>query len=105
MDLDNKVNECSLHLDDTKFDNYTKEFELTFDFRGELHDVDIIQEKNYYVYCDAIIANNESPYWCSLVVQAILFQKEKKFREFVSEKIESKESLQGNLYQESEKEQ
>ena len=43
-----------------------------------LHDVDIIQEKNYYVYCDAIIANNESPYWCSLVVQAILFQKEKK---------------------------
>jgi Mg-chelatase subunit ChlD len=34
-----------------------------------------------------------------------MFQKEKKFREFVSEKIESKESLQGNLYQESEKEQ
>ena len=79
ISLDNKVNECSLHLDDTKFDNYTKEFELTFDFRGELHDVDIIQEKNYYVYCDAIIANNESPYWCSLVVQAILFQKEKKY--------------------------
>lgn len=79
ISLDNKVNECSLHLDDTKYDNYTKEFELTFDFRGELHDVDIIQDKNYYVYCDAIIANNESPYWCNLVVQAILFQKEKKY--------------------------
>ena len=79
ISLNNKVNECSLHLDSKRYDNYTREFQLTFDFKGELQNVDIIQDKNYYVYREAIIANNESAYWSNLVIQAIMLQKENKF--------------------------
>ena len=77
--LECNINESSNILKSQEYDNYKRTIKLIFDFRGEMEDVDILNEYAYYVYVRVIMANKEAPYWCNLVVQAIELKKEKKY--------------------------
>lgn len=77
--LENSANDCTIELEDYNYDNYKRTFDLTFDFRGDMMDVDIINYWTYYAYVKVIMVDVEASYWCNLVVQAVELQKEEKY--------------------------
>lgn len=76
--LKSDINEFKNELDKTEYDNYQRKIKFTFDFIGEMQDVDLLNEYTYYVYIKARVINIAAPYWSSLVVQALELEKEMK---------------------------
>jgi len=77
--LNTKINYSTITLLEEKLDNYKREIKLIFNFNGELHDLDLLNDNNYYVYIVANEINQTAPYWTNLLTQALGLEKEMKY--------------------------
>lgn len=77
--LNSKINYSTITLLEEKLDNYKREIKFIFNFNGELHDLDLLNDNNYYVYIVANEINQTAPYWTNLLTQALGLEKEMKY--------------------------
>lgn len=77
--LNTKINYSTITLLEEKLDNYKREIKFIFNFNGELHDLDLLNDNNYYVYIVANEINQTAPYWTNLLTQALGLEKEMKY--------------------------
>lgn len=77
--LECNINDFTNTLIDYKFDNYTRNIKLMFDFHGNMEDTFVFDYHNYYVYMELLAQNKEAPYWTKLALQAIGLNNEEKY--------------------------
>jgi len=77
--LNSKINYSTITLLEQKLDNYKREIKFIFNFNGELHDLDLLNDNKYYVYIAANEINQTAPYWTNLLTQALGLEKEMKY--------------------------